>query len=309
MKNSPAISDRFSQKLWIVTGKGGVGKTTLAGTLGLLSSQWKQDTLLVETHGLQHLGDLMGVGRVGYKPKKIAPHLWLCQVEPEKALEEYLLQQIKVRFIYNAVFKNRYVRHFMDAAPGLVELLTIGKIWALTQPKGTYGTPRTFDRVIVDAPSTGHGLSLLTVPEVVSRAVRVGPLKSKSTQILDVLRNPARTLIWLATLPEELPVTETAEMAEKLKTQVKISLGPVLVNCVWPELISESVEEEMGKLKPPPFMNVYKKRRSLSRFYLDKLKTHFPEGDLWTLPLVYRTSRPLEIAKVLTQRIQEQMKD
>jgi anion-transporting ArsA/GET3 family ATPase len=298
-----------AQKLWIVTGKGGVGKTTLAAALGFVSSAWEDDTLLVETHGLNHLGELLGVGKAGYHPKKIAPHLWLCQLDPELALEDYLLQQIKVQLIYNMVFKNKYVRHFLDAAPGLVELLTIGKIWALTQPAGTLGNLQTFDRVIVDAPSTGHGLSLLTVPEVVARAVRVGPLKNKSQQILDLLRDPKQCMIWLASLPEELPVTETVEMAGKLISEVKVHLGPILVNGLWPELLSDSAEKELKKNKNIPTVETYKKRRALSRFYLDKLKSQLPQREFVELPLVYETAHPLEIAKVLGKKIKEQVEE
>jgi anion-transporting ArsA/GET3 family ATPase len=288
-----------------MTGKGGVGKTTLTAALGFYSSDREEDTLLVETHGLNHLGELLGVGKVGYRPKKIAPHLWLCQLDPEMTLEDYLLQQIKVQLIYNAVFKNKYVRHFLDAAPGLVELLTIGKIWALTQPKGVLGNLQTFHRVIVDAPSTGHGLSLLTVPEVVARAVRVGPLKTKSQQILDALRDPNYTMVWLASLPEELPVTETVEMAAKLTEQVKVHLGPILVNALWPELLSESGEKELGKIKNLPLVETYKKRRTLSRYYLNKLQNRLPQKQLVELPLIYETTRPLEIAKVLAKKMKE----
>lgn len=297
----------LQQKLWIVTGKGGVGKTTLTAALGFFSAGCEVDTLLVETHGLHHLGELVGVGKTGYHPKKIAPHLWLSQLEPEKALEEYLLQQIRVRFIYNAVFKNKYVRHFLDAAPGLVELLTIGKIWALTQPKGEYGNEHNFHRVIVDAPSTGHGISLLTVPEVVAQAVRVGPLKNKSQQILDVLRDPEQCLVWLASLPEELPVTETVEMAGKLTNEVKVPLGPILANALWPEILSESGEKELTKGKKISLVQIYEKRRNLSRFYLDKLKSQLPQRKVMELPLVYESARPLEIAKILGKKIKEQI--
>jgi anion-transporting ArsA/GET3 family ATPase len=209
--------------------------------------------------------------------------------------------------IYNAVFKNRYVRHFLDAAPGLVELLTIGKIWALTQPKGTEGNRQNFRRVIVDAPSTGHGLSLLTVPDVVARAVRVGPLKTKSQQILEVLRDPNQCNVWLATLPEELPVTETVEMVDKLIEQVKVPLGPVMVNSLWPDILGGTAEKELEKLADHGVLDTYKKRRALSRFYLDKLKTQLPQREFVELPLVYSTTRPLEIAKILGKKIKEQV--
>lgn len=298
------LNNLWHNKLWMVTGKGGVGKTTLAGALGLLSAQRGEDTLLVETHGLNHLGELLGVPDAGYNPKRVFPGLWLCQITAEKALEEYLLQQIKVRMIYNAVFKNRYVRHFMDAAPGLVELLTIGKVWALTQPKGQFGNKRSFHRVIVDAPATGHGIGMMRVPEVVKNAVRIGPLKTKSERILNLVRDPKKTSIWMATLPEDLPVTETTEMREKLIKEVQVHLGPILVNGIWPDLVSSETIKDMKakKLAYPP-LKIFQKRSDLSHYYLDKLKTNLPDETLWELPLIYKTSEPLKVAQALMSHL------
>jgi len=294
-----------SQKLWLVTGKGGVGKTTLAAALGLYSAESGQETLMVETHGLNHLGDLMGKPKVGYRPRRVGEKLWLAQISAEEALEEYLLQQIKIKAIYNAVFKNRYVRHFMDAAPGLVELLTIGKIWALTRGKGQYGNQRTFDRVIVDAPSTGHGLSLLTVPEVVANAVKIGPLRSKSEQILELIRDPKQTLVWLSTLAEDMPVTEATEMATTLESKVRVGLAPILVNGLWPDLLSESSWKEVKQaVKGNALLKSYCSRYELSRFYLDKIKTNLSGHDFWEIPLVYQVNSPYEIAL----RIKDRMK-
>jgi anion-transporting ArsA/GET3 family ATPase len=294
----------LSQKLWLVTGKGGVGKTTLAGALGLYSASLGADTLVVETHGLNHLGDLLGKPKTEYRPRRIQKKLWLAQINAEEALEEYLLQQIKIKTIYNAVFKNKYVRHFMDAAPGLVELLTIGKIWALTRGKGHYGNKRSFDRVIVDAPSTGHGLSLLTVPEVVAQAVRVGPLKTKSEQILDLIRDETKTMVWLATLAEDMPVAEATEMATTLKEKVRVALGPILVNGLWPDLISEASQKKLAEWKEmPPLVASYRSRFELSRFYLDKLKTNLSGNQFWEIPLIYDVTSPLEITSEISERL------
>lgn len=293
----------FQKKLWMVSGKGGVGKTTLSAALGLLSARKGYSTLLVETHGLNHLGELLDVGSVGYEPSRVKENLWLCQLDPEAALEEYVLQQIKVKMIYNMVFKNRYVRHFLDAAPGLVELLTIGKIWALCGKAGEYGNKRSFDRVIVDAPSTGHGLSLLTVPEVVARAVRVGPLKTKSEAVLEYIRDANSSMMWLCTLAEEMPVAEAIDMTKKLKEQVKMALGPILLNSLWPDLVSKPLPEVVQKKFP--FAASYEERRRLGHFYVDKIQKQLPEEKFCQLPLVYETSNPLKIAETLSQKLEE----
>jgi Oxyanion-translocating ATPase len=296
----------FKRKLWIVTGKGGVGKTTLTAALGLFAASQGFRTLVVETHGLTHLGEILEKGRVGYEPARVRENLYLVQLTAEQAFEEYVLQQVKLKVIYNTVFNNRYVRHFIDAAPGLHELLTIGKIWSLVSSPPGFGPKKNFDLVIVDAPATGHGLSLLTVARVVADAVRIGPLKSKAEEILQLLQNSSLTMTWLATLPEEMPVNEALEMAEKLESEAKVQLGPVLMNSVWPKLVSDEALKELSKKAPNLVaLQVYKKRQSQNQYYLDKLQTSLPASVCYELPLVYQTHRPLEIAQALCGRLRE----
>lgn len=309
MAKNQALSDVLKKKLWIVTGKGGVGKTTLTAALGLLAGKQGLRTLLVETHGIHHLGDVFGVGHVGYSGKRLKHNLDLIQITPEEAFEEYVLNQVRFRWIYNTVFNNKYVRHFIDAAPGLIELLTIGKIWSLVGGESEkWARRKPYDLVIVDAPSTGHGLSLLTVPEVVVSAVRVGPLKNKSLKILELLRDSTRTIIWLATLPEEMPVNEAVDLANKLETEVKVEMGPLLVNSLWPELLSESSRKELKRLKVKnPALDVYQKRLDQSRFYLDMVKSKLDGKQFLELPLVYETFNPLELAETLSKVIDQNL--
>jgi anion-transporting ArsA/GET3 family ATPase len=297
----------LKRNLWIVTGKGGVGKTTLAAALGLLAASEGLKVLLVETHGLSHLGELLQVGTVGYDPVKVRNNLSLVQINPEDAFEEYVLQQVKFKFVYDTIFKNRYVRHFIDAAPGLTELLTIGKIWALVESKAQKGKRRPYDLVVVDAPSTGHGLSLLTIPQVVVDAVRMGPLHSKAKDILDLLRNPQKTLVWLATLPEEMPVNEAVEMEEKLENQAKMEIGPLLLNGVWPTLLSPETEASFRGAAESEMLWAYRRRRENSRFYAEKLQERLFQKQILELPLIYQTQTPLKIAEHLMAAIKSEL--
>ena len=308
MKIAWELRSLLKRHLWIVTGKGGVGKTSLAAALGLLAASEGLKVLLVETHGLTHLGDLLQVGSVGYEPKKVRNNLSLVQITPEAAFKEYVLQQVRFSFVYDTVFKNRYVRHFVEGAPGLTELLTIGKIWALVEQQAQKGKRRPYDLVVVDAPSTGHGLSMLTISQVVVDAVRMGPLHSKAKDILDLLRNPQKTLVWLVTLPEEMPVNEAAELEEKLESQAKMELGPVLLNSVWPSLLNREAEEEWRQAQPGNGMlQAYRRRRETSDFYADKLKERMFQKQILELPLVYQTQAPLKIAERLMQAIKQEL--
>jgi anion-transporting ArsA/GET3 family ATPase len=243
---------------------------------------------------------------VGYQPKSIRNGLSLAQLNSESAFEEYVIRQIKFKFIYNAVFNNQYVRHFIDAAPGLAELLTIGKIWALVEDEVRVGKKRQFDLVIVDAPSTGHGLSLLTVADVVVDAVRLGPMKNHAEGIIKLLRNPKETLTWLVTLPEEMPVNEAIEMEKKLVEQAKVEVGPILINSLWPNVLSEKSQKSFQKENfKDDLLKSYLERKEQADFYLSKIQHNFSKRHLIGLPLIYQTSTPLQIAERLQEIIHQ----
>lgn len=239
-------------KLWIVTGKGGVGKSTMAASLGLAMAKQGKQVLLVETHGLGHVTAFWGKKKASYKSQVLQDFdqgkLSHLSISAEAALEEYLVAQLKLPFLYNALFKNKYVRRFLDAAPGLAELLTIGKVYSTVVEPENWGQTRQ-DVVILDSPATGHGLSLLKVPQVVKQAVRGGPLLSKAEQILSLLEDPSRTELFLVTLAEEMPVSETLDFYHSLQESHYLNVKAVLLNALWPDPLSDSTWEELKKNK------------------------------------------------------------
>lgn len=302
------LNGLLQRRLWIVTGKGGVGKTTVAAALGLLAARQGLKVLMVETHGLSHLAELFEVQGVGYEPKPFKNGLSLARIDPEPAFQEYVLRQVKFQFLYNAVFNNKYVRHFIDAAPGLAELLTIGKVWALVEEGTRKGKKPEYDLVIVDAPSTGHSLSLLTVPQVVVDAVRVGPLKNNAQEILELIRDPQKTLTWLVTLPEEMPINEAVEMDQKLERDAKVGVGPVLLNSLWPQVLGkDSIQELKDAGVDNPMLRLYMNRVEQSSYYRKKLQDRLEDRQILDLPLVYQTKNSLRIAEGLCEAIRAQL--
>jgi anion-transporting ArsA/GET3 family ATPase len=266
------------------------------------------EVLLVETHGLSHLAELFEVKDVAYEAKPYKNGLSLIRLDSEASFEEYVLRQVKFKFLYNAIFNNKYVRHFIDAAPGLAELLIIGKIWALVEDEARKGKKRPYDLVIVDAPSTGHSLSLLTVPRVVVDAVRVGPLKNNAQDVLDLIRDPMKTLAWLVTLPEEMPVNEAVEMEEKLERDAKVATGPMILNSLWPEVMSPAALQELEKAKfENRMLQLYRRRSEQSQYYHEKLRERMGGKQIITLPLIYQTKNPVRIAESLSEAIRTQL--
>lgn len=221
-------SVRFPQRLFIVTGKGGVGKSTVAAALGLRLSRAGEKVLVCEVGGPNRLSALYGVP-VGKDVTEVAPRLFAVNVDPEAALHEYGLMVLKYERLYRAVFGNRVVRYFLKFVPSLQELVLLGKILFHVRETAADGSFR-FDRVIIDAPATGHAISFFSLPQVLVDTVPPGPLSADATWMRDLLVDSATTGVILVTLPEELPVTETLELHASLNNKVKLSSVAVVLN-------------------------------------------------------------------------------
>jgi anion-transporting ArsA/GET3 family ATPase len=247
-------TDLLSRRLLIVTGKGGVGKTTLAATLGVLAARRGIDTVVIETGRDAALPPLLaedgpaleaGDGRT---PVRVSPHLYTLHIDPEIALTEYLELQVRVRALVRLGVRNAAFQRLLDAAPGWRELITLGKIWHL-QSREKDGAP-LWPLCIVDAPSTGHGLSLLSVPHVVLDTVRLGPLRRHTDWVQALIRDPERTLVVPVTLLEELPVKETAELVAAVR-ELGIAVGPLFANGVEPAPGLPDLDALLGALPEP----------------------------------------------------------
>ncbi|MBK9516803.1 MAG: AAA family ATPase [Anaeromyxobacter sp.] len=244
-----ALLDR---RLVVVTGKGGVGKSSVAAALAVLAARAGKRVLVCEVNAQERVAPLLGAPPAGPTVRAARPGLHTVDVTPAEAMREYGLMILRFRAVYEAVFENRLVRHFLRVVPSLGELVMLGKILHEARAE-VRGRPR-WDLVVLDAPSTGHCVQLLRVPGAMLGTVPPGPLRSDALWMRDWLVDPARTALALVTLPEEMPVTEAIELDAALRAQVGLAPAALVVNAMPPARFSAAEAARLPGLAdgPPP---------------------------------------------------------
>ncbi|RPH70924.1 MAG: ATPase [Myxococcaceae bacterium] len=222
------MSGLLDRRLLLVTGKGGVGKSTVAAALALRLASAGLRTLLCEVNADRRLGRMLGHPEVGSEVTPVEANLAMVDLEPDASMREYVLSKIPSQRVYRAVFENRLVRYFLRFIPALAETVMLGKVmWHLRQWPDA---PGGFDRIVLDLPATGHALTLLGVPHSLVSALPSGPMSTEADWMLELLTDPVITSTVLVSLPEELPVNETLELAQALRSRLKVRIGAVVLN-------------------------------------------------------------------------------
>jgi anion-transporting ArsA/GET3 family ATPase len=226
------------RRFLFITGKGGVGKTTVSAALALAMASRGHRVLVALCGAQERLSAFFGAPPIGTEIAEVAPRVSAVRITPEVALREYGEMILRSRAVYSAVFENRYVKNFFNAVPGLNEWAVLGKAWFHSVEEGPDGR-RRFDTVLFDAPATGHGLDMLRVPKVIVEVVPPGILRRDAERAFRMFQDPRQSGVVVVTIPEDMPTNETLELVEALRGELGLPLAQLVINQVLPELFND----------------------------------------------------------------------
>jgi anion-transporting ArsA/GET3 family ATPase len=222
-------SSLLDKRLIFVTGKGGVGKSTVALALGLLAAQRGQRVVITELAGNDELQRTFGLpGGRRFTEVRLSENLFTISIEPEAAMEEYL--KVKLPGPAGAALsQSKLFGVFAMATPGMRELLTMGKVWELSQLERRTPEADGYDLVLVDAPASGHGVGILRTPRTFAEIAKVGPIANQGMRIAETIADRDFTGVIAVTTPEEMPVNEIFQVKDELSDD-GLGLDAVIIN-------------------------------------------------------------------------------
>jgi anion-transporting ArsA/GET3 family ATPase len=319
-----AILDR---RLLIVSGKGGVGKTTVSAALSLVAARHGRRVLLAEVEGKGALASLFGARDLGTAPTELRPGIYGMTISPEDALTEYFDVQFHLKRLAKPITTSQLAYYVTHAAPGLRDILMLGKVWYSSTRR------REFDLIVLDAHANGHVLTMLRSPDALTRAIPIGPLAGHAQKVANWLRDPRQVSVNLVTVAEEMPVNETVETTKLLASQVGLATSHVFVNMLYPPAaddpevaaaiatltgpqdVAEEAKRSGVRLTPQEaerlfaFADFYRSRHELQQHHRRRLVRAMGRGaPIVDLPFLFRSSFGQKELELLADEIEERVR-
>jgi Mrp family chromosome partitioning ATPase len=292
MKLLDGLAER---QLVVVTGKGGVGKTTLAAALGRLLATGGRKTLLLEIDPRESLHQLLGTDPSGGEILKAGERLAAQNLQPQDVMEGLVREKVPIRALARKIVASPVFQHFVEGAPGLKEMAVLG--YALRMVQGVYR--HKADVVVLDAPATGHGASMLAAPLLLADAIGGGQLGEMAKDLAAFIADPGRCGVVLATLAEEMPVQEAIELVALLRERMGRPPELVIANALYPPFPRQVRAGGTGG--ETEVLDLWRQRRRVNERELKRLRGSW-KGPLVQLPLV-----PLERGPALLATLEVEL--
>jgi anion-transporting ArsA/GET3 family ATPase len=297
------LDSLLSRRLVVLTGKGGVGKSVVGAALALAARAHGKRVLLVEVAAPLEAARRLGGPPSRGRESEARPGLFTLNLDPRTVMDEYVRHVVRLDLLARRILASPIYQRFFAAAPGLKELMVLGKVMVLEEARRPLTRAPLYDLLVLDAPATGHGLAYLKVPLAASAAIPVGPIGHNARRILRLLRDPLRTALVVVAAPEEMAVVEAVELHRAARDEVGIEPLAVVLNGCHERRFSDADEAEVlrlagagaeGELEPGvPLRAALRaarrqiRRRKLTRFYRDRLKRALG-APLVSLPFLFR---------------------
>jgi len=299
----------FAHSLLVVTGKGGVGKSTVAAALGLAADRRGLRTIVVEVAARDDLSRALGTSDAAgaYAEQAVSDRLHHISIDPQRAMEEYLRQQLPIGPLAALLARSRIFTALSAATPGMRELLTVGKVWELAQHQRRTRGSRPYDLVVLDAPATGHGLAMLQAPGTFAAVARVGPVAKQGRAVASFLGDARRTAVLAVSTAEEMPVAETLELRARLREQLGLDLSLVVVNAVVPHRFSGADERMLRAAPPSPARHAALFAATWARHQRSQISTlrrGLHDVPLVTLPFVFESALDAAALESLSRELE-----
>ncbi|HRE01359.1 MAG TPA: ArsA-related P-loop ATPase [Ilumatobacteraceae bacterium] len=309
----------LDRQLLFVTGKGGVGKTTVAAAIAQLAAQHGRSTLVCEMDAKGSLATAFDCSPFTFQPRRIDTGLFGMAMNTEDSLREYLRLFVRIPFVGRIGPLARTFDFVADAAPGVKEILAVGKLCYEVRE-------RHYDLVVVDAEASGHIVAQIGAPRVIGELVQVGLVKDQTAWMLDILEDPQRTGLITVTTPEEMPVNETLDLLASVRERTNVDPAAVVVNRVLPALFGAReapVFERLFEPEPtellvdaigPAVVDVLaaartiESRRHVGDAHLDRLRTELgPDLLAVYIPELFTRATGRRVVSLVTEALADEL--